>query len=57
MDVKTYASFIKNNFDNNGKKYLEKIALPQAIEILMNFSLIKKLLICKAMEIQIIAQN
>ena len=28
MDVKTYASFIKKNFDNNGKKYLAKIALP-----------------------------
>ena len=28
MDVKTYASFIKNNFNNNGKKYLAKIALP-----------------------------
>ena len=28
MDVKTYASFIKKNFDNNGKKYLAKIELP-----------------------------
>ena len=52
MDVKTYASLIKKNFDNNGKKYLAKIALPinkqnpsaqkQALEILMNFGFDKK---------------